>query len=156
MELNGIPLHPLVVHAAVVLVPMAALASVAMVVPKWRWLARWPALVLAVAAALAVQAATLSGVDLHHSSGIDTALIRSHEEWGVRLRLATWVFAVTTALAFWALPHVTRLVGDRDRAGRVAVLEKPLMVLLPVLAVVVLVLVFVTGEAGARSVWGGG
>ena len=156
MELNGIPLHPLVVHAAVVLVPLAALASVAMVVPRWRWLARWPALVLAWAAALTVQAATVSGVDLRDASGTDSALIESHEEWGVRLRLATWVFAVLTGLAFWALPHVTRLAGDRDRAGRVAVLEKPLTVLLPVLAVVVLVLVFITGEAGARSVWGGG
>jgi hypothetical protein len=155
MELNGIPLHPLVVHAAVVLVPMAALASVAMMVPRWRWLARWPALVLAWAAALSVQAATLSGVDLHHATGIDTPVIRSHEEWGIRLRLFMWVFAVLTAVAFWALPHVTRLAGDRDRVGRVAALEKPLMVLVPLLAVVVLVLVFVTGEAGARSVWGG-
>jgi hypothetical protein len=155
MELNGIPLHPLVVHAAVVLVPMAALASVAMMVPRWRWLARWPALVLAWAAALSVQAATLSGVDLHHATGIDTPVIRSHEEWGIRLRLFMWVFAVLTAVAFWALPHVTRLAGDRDRVGRVAALEKPLMVLVPLLAVVVLVLVFITGEAGARSVWGG-
>jgi hypothetical protein len=156
MELNGIPLHPLVVHAAVVLVPMAALASVAMVVPRWRWLTRWPALVLATGATIAVQAATLSGADLHRATGIHTALIASHEKWGERLRLAMWVLLVLTALAFWAFPYVTRLVGDRDGAGRVAALEKPLMVLLPVLAGVVLVLVVLTGVGGARSVWGGG
>ena len=37
MELNGIPLHPLVVHAVVVLVPLAALAE--LVLPRhhpWR------------------------------------------------------------------------------------------------------------------------
>jgi len=52
MELNGVPLHPLVVHAVVVLAPLAALTGlVYVVVPKWRWLLRWPLVVLAVAAA---------------------------------------------------------------------------------------------------------
>jgi hypothetical protein len=156
MEINGVPLHPLVVHATVVMVPLAALAVTLMVVPRWRWLARWPALVLALGAALAVQAATLSGEDLLESTGLDTDLIQSHQEWAGRLRLAMWVLAAVTVLAFWSLPHVTRLAGARDRPGRVAMLEKPLMVLLPVLAVVVLVLVVVTGDAGARSVWSGG
>ena len=155
MELNGIPLHPLVVHAAVVLAPMAALASVLMVVPRWRGLARWPALVLAVGAALAVHAATLTGQDLLEASGIDSPLIESHMEWGERLRLATWALAALTAVAFRALPHRIRAPGERDAAGRVAVLEKSLTVVLPVVAVLVLVLAFVTGEAGARSVWGG-
>lgn len=154
MEINGIPLHPLVVHAAVVLVPMAALAAVAMLVPRWRWLARWPALVLAVGAAVAVQVAVLTGKDLRESRGLTSPGIESHEQWGERLAVASWVLAVVTVVAFWSLPHVTRLVGGRDRQARVAVLEKPLLVLVPVLAVVVLVLVFLTGDEGARSVWG--
>ena len=33
MEINGLPLHPLVVHAAVVFGPLAALTALAYVVP---------------------------------------------------------------------------------------------------------------------------
>ena len=43
MEIAGLPLHPLVVHAAVVLIPLTALLAVAFaVLPRWRWLVRWP------------------------------------------------------------------------------------------------------------------
>jgi hypothetical protein len=155
MDINGIPLHPLVVHAAVVFVPLSALAVILMSVPKWRWLARWPAAVLTVGAALSVQVATLTGEDLEESRNLESALIEDHAEWGERLQIAMWVLAAVTVLALWALPHVTRLAGGQDRAARVAALEKPLVLLLPVLAVVVLVLVVLTGDAGARSVWSG-
>ena len=60
---------------------------------------------------------------------------------------------VVVVVAFFSMGHVTRLVGACDREARVPALEKPLLVLLPVLAVVVLVLVFLTGDAGARAVW---
>jgi hypothetical protein len=58
-------------------------------------------------------------------------------------------------VAFWVMPHVTRIEGGADRGSRVAVLERPVIVVLPVLAVAVLVLVVLTGDAGARSVWTG-
>jgi hypothetical protein len=155
MEINGVPLHPLVVHAVVVFVPLAALAAIAMSVPKWRWLARWPALLLTLGATAATYVATLTGEDLKKDRGLNTPLVETHEQWGDRLMLAMWVFAVVTVVAFWALPHVTRLAGGKDRPARVAVLEKPLAVLLPLVAVVVLVLVVLTGDAGARAVWSG-
>jgi hypothetical protein len=53
------------------------------------------------------------------------------------------------------LPHVTRIAGGRDRQARVAALEKPLMVVVPLAAIAVLVLVVLTGDAGARAVWAG-
>jgi len=35
--INGLPLHPLLVHAVVVLLPLAAVGSIIIaVVPKWR------------------------------------------------------------------------------------------------------------------------
>jgi hypothetical protein len=154
MEINGVPLHPLVVHAAVVFVPLAALAVVAFAVPKWRWVARWPALVIVAIAAASVQLASMTGDELKHRVG-GSALIETHEMWAGRLQTATWVLAAVTAVAFWVLPHVNRVAGGRDKQARVAVLERPLVVLLPVLAVVVLVLVVLTGDAGARAVWGG-
>jgi uncharacterized membrane protein len=62
-----VPLHPLVVHTAVVLVPFAALAAILMAVPKWRWLARWPALLLTLGATASAYVATLTGKNLEES-----------------------------------------------------------------------------------------
>src|SRR3954464_13497919 len=64
MEINGTPLHPLVIHAVVVFVPLAAIAAIALAIPKYRWLARWPALVLTLGATAATYVAKLSGRDL--------------------------------------------------------------------------------------------
>ncbi len=153
MEINGVPLHPLVVHAVVVFVPLAALAAIAMSFPKWRWLARWPALLLTLGATAATYVAKLTGSQLKEDRKLDSPQIETHLEWGGRLMIAMWIFAALVVVAFWAWPHVTRLSGGQDREGRVAVLEKPLMVLVPVVAVVALVLVVLTGDAGARAVW---
>jgi glucan phosphoethanolaminetransferase (alkaline phosphatase superfamily) len=153
MELNGVPLHPLVIHAVVVFVPLAAIAAVAMSMPKWRWLARWPALLLTLGATAAAYVATITGKQLEEDRGLKSALIKTHEEWGARLMIAMWIFAALVIVAFWVLPHVTRLSGGRDRVAKVAALEKPLMVLVPLAALAVLVLVVLTGDAGAKAVW---
>jgi hypothetical protein len=154
VTINGLPLHPLVVHAAVVFVPLAALAVLALTVPKWRWAARWPALAMAVLAAGFVQLAGMTGDSLKRRVG-GSPLIETHETWAGRLQTATWVLAALTVLAFWSLPHVTGLATGRDKAARVAILERPLVVLLSLAAVAVVVLVVLTGEAGARAVWAG-
>jgi hypothetical protein len=154
MEFNGVPLHPLVVHATVVFVPLAALGAILYAVPRWRWLLRWPTLLVNLAAAVLVQVAVMSGGDLEESRHLESKLVHTHEEWADKLRIAMFVLAVVAVLAFWALGYVTRLAGGADRESRAAALEKPLAVLLPVAAVVVLVLVFLTGDAGARAVWG--
>ena len=153
MEINGVPLHPLVIHAVVVFVPLAALAAIAMSVPKWRWLARWPALLLTLGATAAAYVAKLTGAQLKEDRGLESPLVKTHEQWGDRLVTAMVVFAAVVVVAFWVLPHVTRLSGGKDRVTKVAALEKPLMVLLPLTAVVALVLVVITGDAGARAVW---
>jgi hypothetical protein len=154
MEINGVPLHPLVVHAVVALVPLAVLGALAMVVPRWRWLARWPTLVATLAATAATYVATISGEDLEEDRGLhQLAQVRTHEEWGERLMIAMWVFAVVVVVAFFLLPHVTRLSGGRDRTAPVAALVVPVQVLLVLAAVSVLVLVVLTGDAGAKAVW---
>ena len=73
MEINGVPLHPLVVHAVVVFVPLAALGALAMAVPKWRWLARWPTLLVTLGATAATYVATLTGEDLEEDRGLELA-----------------------------------------------------------------------------------
>ncbi len=148
------PLHPLVVHAVVVFVPLAALAAILFVVPKWRWVVRWPALVLAVGGAAAVQTAVMTGKTFEKIRHVESSpLVHTHQQWGQRLQIAMWIFAVLVVIAFWAMPVVTRLSGRTDRPGGAVALEKPLMLLLPIAAVAVLVLVVLTGDAGARAVW---
>jgi uncharacterized membrane protein len=153
MEINGVPLHPLVVHAVVVFVPLAAIAAIAMSMPKWRWLARWPALLLTLGATAAAYVASVTGAQLQKDRGLQSRLVENHEAWAGRLINGMWIFAALVIVAFWLLPHVTRLSGGKDRVGSIAALEKPLMVLVPVAAVAVLVLVVLTGDAGAKAVW---
>ena len=82
MTINGIPLHPLVVHAAVVLVPLAALLAIAYaVLPSRRWQTRTPAVVVALVA----------GDNLKARLHEDTTLIQTHEHWAGLLQTAMWV-----------------------------------------------------------------
>ncbi|HET7432303.1 MAG TPA: DUF2231 domain-containing protein [Nocardioides sp.] len=156
MTVNGIPLHPLVVHAAVVLVPLAALfAGAYAVLPRRRWQTRTPAAVLAVVAAAAVQLAAMTGDSLKEQLNENTSLIQTHEHWAGLLQAAAWVLAGLMVIAWWALPHENPL-PDKDHREGVTVLAKPLVVLLPLAAVTVLALVVLTGDAGARAVWGSG
>lgn len=155
MEINGIPLHPLVVHAAAVFVPLAALAGVVYaLVPKWRWLFRHPTLALAVIAAVSVQVAGMTGENLKEDRGLRSALIENHEAWAGRLTFGIWVFAATTAVGWWVLPHVTRLMNGTDKESRLPALVMPVTILLPLMAVAVMVLVYFTGDSGAKAVWG--
>jgi hypothetical protein len=158
MEINGLPLHALVVHATVVFVTLGALAAILYVVPKWRWLVRWPMLLVNLAAAALVQLSVMSGksfeTTLEKTRGLQPSLIHNHEMWANRLRIAMFVLALIVVVAFWALGYVTRLAGGTDRESTVPALETVMMVLLPVAGVAVLVLVFLTGDAGARAVWG--
>ncbi|HEY0888335.1 MAG TPA: DUF2231 domain-containing protein [Nocardioides sp.] len=147
MEINGLPLHPLVVHATVVLLPVTALVALAYVaLAGRREQLRWPLLVLALAAAVLVFVTTMSGEDLldNRFQGLTGPLaerVEDHEELGLRLRTATWAFA--------GLAVLTTLLHRRGGA-----LRWVLWALLAAAAVVVVVLVFLAGESGARAVWG--
>src|SRR5690349_22788263 len=108
MELNGVPLHPLVVHAVVVLGPVAALTGVAYAaVPRWRWLLRWPLVVLAVLTAVTAFLATTSGEDLLEARPGLEQLVEEHEERGELLRNVALGFVPVSVLAAWALGGVS-------------------------------------------------
>ncbi len=54
-QINGLPVHALVVHAAVVFVPLLVLGAIAYaVVPRWRPRVGWAVVLLAIAAPAAV------------------------------------------------------------------------------------------------------
>jgi uncharacterized membrane protein len=153
MELNGVPLHPLVVHAVVVLGPLAALTGLAYAfVPKWRWLLRWPLVVLAVVTAVAALLAVAAGEDLLAARPELAPLVEEHEEWGEWLRSVAVIYAVVSLVAAWALGGASALAsGKGARETRFGI---PVAGVLVVAAVGLLVLLFLAGDSGSRAVWG--
>jgi hypothetical protein len=148
MEVNGLPLHVLVIHAAVVLGPLAGLTGVLYAaVPRWRGQLRWPLVVLAAVAGATAWVAVLSGQDFLEDPRFATAQgafadkLELHEERGERLRWIASGFAVVAfASAWW-----------HTRRGPVGVL---LGVALAALGVLTVVWTVLTGDAGAQAVWG--
>jgi hypothetical protein len=153
MEINGLPLHVLVIHAVVIIGPVAALSGVVYaVVPALRDRLRWVTLTLVLIAAGAAWLAYFSGKDF-----IDTSRfaflddpnatpsvvdrIRDHENLGEILPWVTSGFAAVTVAA--------TLLHERTGAVRIV-----LSVLVVGGALATAVYTFLTGEAGSRAVWG--
>jgi uncharacterized membrane protein len=155
MELNGVPLHPLVVHAVVVLGPLAALTGLAYAaVPRWRWLLRWPLLVLAVLTAATAFLATTSGEELLEARPGLEELVEEHEESGELLRNVALGFVPVAVLAAWALGGASALASGRGSQETRGALGMAAAVLLAAASVALLVALFLAGDSGAQAVWG--
>jgi uncharacterized membrane protein len=154
MEIAGLPLHPLVVHAAVVLIPLTALLAIAFaVLPRWRWLTRWPTVVGSLVCIGVAFLATTSGESLEQQRNLGR-LVHEHQDHGEVLANLTILLAVVVVVAALLLPGPSGLASGRGAmARRVAYADKVLPVLLVGVALVVLVEVVLTGDSGARAVW---
>jgi hypothetical protein len=155
---NGLPLHPLIIHVVVVFAPLTAIAAIAYaVMPRWRWWLRWPLVASSVIAAGAAIIAVKSGLALEtqrHLQALPEMQIHAH-----RGRILRWIllaFLVPVALSAWLLGGPSALAsGAGTRQPRPAVVTVTLSAVLVVGALVVLVSVFLTGDSGARTLWGG-
>lgn len=147
---NGLPLHPLAVHAVIALVPLSALLGVLFAVPRTRAWARWPLAVVAPAAALATFVAKQSGEALEAVGGLGTAglggpvadLIAEHERLGTQLLYIVIGYALAAVVALL----LTREHVGGNAAHGVA----------GVLVIVGLVMSFWSyrvGDLGAQAVW---
>ena len=155
MEINGLPLHPLVVHAVVILGPLAGLIGLAYAfVPKWRWLLRWPLVALSLIVAVAAVVAVQAGESLLDSRPELEPIVEDHEEWGERLRLAALAFVPITLLAAWAMGGTSALTSGRGARTSKGVHGGVATGLLVIGSIGLLVLVFLAGDSGARAVWG--
>ena len=151
-QLNGLPVHVLVVHAAVVFVPLLAVGAIVYaLVPRWRTRVGWAVVLLAVAAPVATLAAKLSGEELEARllqqgvSGRGAEIISDHSGYG---NLTFWF-----ALALGVVSLVMVLATSRGRSlPRVA--ELGMAAVMVVLAAVSGFYVFQTGDSGATAVWG--
>ena len=144
----GIPAHPLFVHAAVVFIPLLALTAAAYaLVPRWRGRIEWLTIALAVIAPLAALAAKFSGdkfITARFPKGAPANVLQ-HRSYGTQTLWLTLGLALATALMLWALQPSRTLPPWVLGGVRVLVL---------VLAVITVIWVVRTGEAGATAVWG--
>jgi hypothetical protein len=155
-EINGLPAHVLIIHAAVVFTPLAALCAIAFaVLPGWRWLLRWPLLASTLVALGSVLAAVHSGVIFKQNLGISQALIATHEHRGKQLQVLMWVFTAVVLLAVVTLGGPTALASGKG--AREGLASRPLQYLISAVVVLGALLVIVqvvrTGDAGSRALW---
>ncbi|HEX2363366.1 MAG TPA: DUF2231 domain-containing protein [Jiangellaceae bacterium] len=142
----GVPLHPLVTHAVVVLVPLAVLGTLLItVVPRWRTAYGWLVVAAAALAFGGVPVATRSGRNFEASLELGGPVldkVQDHQEMGDRL-----IWAVG---AMFVLDLVLMLM---HRAGRPTGQTTLVGVLGSIAGLVALVVVALTGHLGAQAVW---
>jgi hypothetical protein len=148
-------MHPLFVHGAVVLIPLAAMAAVVFALkPSWRWVLRWPTAVVTLVALAFLFVARETGDSLLESLTANLDLARKHEQMANLLTASYLPFTVATVVATWTLAGESPLPdGKAARAARWGLLGPLSRWGTVVLAIVVLVFVVLTGDTGARAVW---
>ena len=146
--LFGLPAHPLIVHAAVVLLPIAAIGLIVVAaIPR----ARKPyvpiVLGLALVATIAVGLAQQSGESLEGDVK-ETALVEEHTEQGETV--LPWAIAVTVMSALVAAEPYVRNRFDKPspRVVTAVLVGASLIVGLGATYTVIDV-----GHSGAKSVW---
>lgn len=157
MTFNGLPLHPFIVHVVVVFAPLAGVGGILYaVMPRWRWWLRWPFVASAVIAAGAGILAVRSGYSLEHLRHLEQlASVQTHRHRGSILRWLMLAYLVPTGLAAWLLGGGSPVTsGWGSRASRTGVVAIGLQVLLVACSLFLLYWVFLTGDSGAKAVWG--
>ncbi len=167
--INGLPVHPLVVHAAVVFVPLTLLGTILIAVKRsWRKTLGWWVVLLAFVTVGMAFVAKESGEALAGLIGLP----EKHAELGDTLPvLAGVMFLATTALVIAdrvtdrggspksAASGVEPGTGDLGEVAAPRRKQSPVVTVFAVLAVLVaLMATFQTyrvGESGAKAVWAG-
>jgi uncharacterized membrane protein len=148
-RIAGLPLHPLVVHAVVVLVPLASLGVIVLALAP-RLITRYGSLVVlgAFVAVGAIPVATHTG-EVLKAALPSTPAIQSHSTAGhAMLYVGPPLFLA--ALALWWMGR---------RTARDAPLSRPVQIVVRVLsflaAAVALAWVLKVGHSGAETLWKG-
>ncbi|HEY3339180.1 MAG TPA: cytochrome b5 domain-containing protein [Propionicimonas sp.] len=142
----GLPMHPLVVHAAVVLLPLSALMLVVLVfVPSWRSRFGWATIAGLAVGTVAAFVAKESGEALAAKVGLPA----DHARWGdILVPVSVGLFVV--ALAWLLLRNRAARTSSRSVTATVA---GGLAIVLALAATAITVIV---GHSGAQAVWAGG
>ncbi|WP_111768690.1 DUF2231 domain-containing protein [Nakamurella deserti] len=149
--IDGIPFHPLIVHAVVALMPLASiLVLLDAVWPRFRRTVGPLPLVSAVLATISVPFATSSGEYLQGAIGAaENPLVQHHQALGDLMLYWGLGLVVAAGLLF----VVRRRVAGGSGARRVVL---PVAVALAVaVSVATMVHIYRVGDSGARAVWEG-
>ncbi|MDN4609563.1 hypothetical protein [Arthrobacter burdickii] len=159
IEIGGLPAHILLIHAVVVLAPIAGLLAVLFaVVPRLRGRLAWPLGALAVLLAPLSLLTAQAGEQLERSMP-ESALIEAHAEQGDLFKALALVFLVAVAAQLLAafpqaLIRTQRLNGLRRLLDTRWV--RAVAVVLGVIGgLVITYQSIVTGHSGSASVWSG-
>ncbi|MFT3861098.1 cytochrome b5 domain-containing protein [Micropruina sp.] len=141
-DVFGLPLHPLVVHAVVVLLPLSAIGLIACVfVARWRRSFAGLSVLGLVAGAISAFVAAASGNALAEQVGVPA----THQALG---QVLPWLAAATVVLAaVWYFMQR----GQQQQAP----LTRGIGVLAAVVAAASVTLTVLVGHSGASAVWGG-
>lgn len=152
-QVNGLPVHALVLHAAVIFVPLLALGAIVYaLVARWRSKIGWAVAALAVVAPLSTLVAKLSGEKLYDRlvgqglKGKGLEILNDHMGFGTR----TFWFSLALGVVSLAMVLLTR--PGRSSLPRIA--EVAFAVVMIVLALISGYYVYKTGDSGATAVWG--
>ena len=153
-QVNGLPVHALVIHAAVVFVPLLALGAIIYaLVPRWRGKIGWAVGLLAIVAPVTALVSMLSGQELldrlvaNGLKGRGAEILNDHMGYG---RLTFWL-TLALAVVTLVLLVITQRRPDRPLPK---VANTALAVVRVVLGLASGYYVFQTGDSGATAVWG--
>jgi uncharacterized membrane protein len=149
--INGLPAHALLVHLVVVLVPLTALLEI--VCGLWPAARRgqllWLTLVLAAATMVLTPITINAGEWLYDLRTKPSPILREHADRG-----ATMIYFSAALLVVAVALVVLRFIERRSEGRRLITHVIAAIVVLAV-SISSMVQVYRTGDAGARSVWGG-
>jgi uncharacterized membrane protein len=150
-QINGLPVHALVLHAAVVFVPLLALGAIVYaLVGPWRAKIGWAVLGLAVIAPVTTFVAKESGEKLYDRliaqglKGKGKEILDQHLGFGTR----TFFFVLALGVVCLVMVLLT-MRGSLPKVGQIV-----LGVIAIGLAAASGYYVYRTGDSGATAVWG--
>ena len=159
-EINGMPLHPLILHVPVIGIPLALLLAALFAFPRTRAWARWPLALTVLGSAASTFAARESGealkarMDLRPGNPVHD-LIQQHEALADQLFHIMLGYAVIAVTAVFLVPPRDGTTGDGVSPVRSSRGPLGLVLLLLLLAAAAVAMVWTArvGDIGARAVW---
>lgn len=154
IEIAGLPAHILLIHAVVVLAPLAGLAAVVYAaVPRWRPYLAWPLGVLSLFL-VPLSLLTAEAGEQLEESGPASALIREHAEQGDVLKAVSVVFfAVVAASLVASYEPIGRRFAFLGSLRTHRAVRTALLVLAAAAGAHFIYQSVITGHSGAASVW---
>ncbi|MGB3764451.1 MAG: hypothetical protein WA966_14650 [Ornithinimicrobium sp.] len=150
--IDGLPLHPLLVHAAVVLLAANAITLLGCIaLPRFRHWLGWGLPLLGVVTAAVTWLTKLAGENFLGERSQLTQELADHTHWGGWAGVVAVILGATTVV-YW----LTWSAGVQRRAPWAGhkVVRLVVTVVAALVAVAALTVDFLAGHSGATSVWG--